>query len=524
MSSTPLTDATMNNAGKDCSNLSADKPNIRILLYTDDPEKVTTGVDQRLGLGLMINLLHAHEPAFARVCFDLVSRNSSRTLHADQKLTDVLSKREYDQIWFFGLHQVNKEPFTLDEPSGGPHSELCEDEIAYLAQWMERPEGGGRGGGVLMTGDHANPRPKNSLPSTHHSCCAEPSGDARLMSLGRALGRCVPRAGMLRKWEGSPTRDVSSSYNTQVLASGTNVEAIHLESDRVPQQLILKYFNELGEPAQKGKPHPLFLYKPEEYIQVFPDHRHEGAVIIPRKFDEQVWPQADRVRPSVVARGLDKRNGRKLNILAAYDGDRAGVGRIVADSSWHHYFTVNLANFLNITTPGSVTDQLGQFYANLAVWLSPLRRRREMASMMIQWLVNHPLMFEEVISGTPDFQSVLGTGKTAYQLLSEKAAPCEIHELLWAVTPETYRQQFETLYFPEHGAALSPLPSKQLILGSILNAYHRQTTEALASEDSDSVDERGEGGFVSAGVQQAFRLHFKMLEQNWTLANNLPVA
>lgn len=67
-----------------------DKPTVRILIYTDDPERVTDVGIGNFSLSHMIRSLHEHEPAFAKVCFNLVSRNSNRQSHADNTLDRVL--------------------------------------------------------------------------------------------------------------------------------------------------------------------------------------------------------------------------------------------------------------------------------------------------------------------------------------------------------------------------------------------------------------------------------------------------
>jgi len=70
---------------------------------------------------------------------------------------------------------------------------------------------------------------------------------------------------------------------------------------------------------------------------MFPDHMHEGKLIIPPKLCKY-WPpfeeqdESRKPRPVVIADGCDKRNCNSSPVLAVYDGDNLGVGRIVADS------------------------------------------------------------------------------------------------------------------------------------------------------------------------------------------------
>lgn len=451
------------------------KPIIKILLYTDDPNGIRDG-RELTDLGTMIDHLHAHAPTFARLDIKWLSRNSSSQKHADNKL-DAKMLKEYDQLWFFGVHQLSRENFALSILKGGPHSELDEDEVTALDNWMKVDgTSESRGGGVLMTGDHANPRLEGGLPS-HNKLCPDNSEKEEFLGLGRALGHCVPRAGLLRKWEGTPTACKKDSFNTQVLVPGIDIDDQQLQVDPSPQELILQRFDAKGNSVPNGYPHPLFFYKGGSYIEVFPDHAHEGAVIIPDTFDEKVWPKGKVVqpKPQVVAYGTDKRKLQLLNIIAAYNGDCAGVGRIVADSTWHHYLNINLLEFGTPAQAGTPADKIGQFYGNLALWLSPRSVRRKMAYLMFLWLVNNLLIWEELGCG------LLDIGRTAYSLLLRIASPCEIHELLLAVIPDDYCEQSETLYFPERGFSQSPVPSKDLILGSIIDSYQQEIIKIEAA-------------------------------------------
>jgi hypothetical protein len=480
------------------------KPIIKILLYTDEPSAFRD--DQGLcDLGTMIAHLRAHAPTFARLDIKWMSRNSSDKNHADHKL-DAAMLKEYDEVWFFGLHQMSREKFSLIVLKGGPHSELDEDEVKALDNWMKREgEDGARGGGVLMTGDHANPRPKAGSPDEGDRCPDIP--EEEFLGLGRALGRHVPRARWLRKWEGAPTACPKNSFNTQVFVTGGNPDDSQLELDVRPQELILKKFDALGNPTSEGYPHPLFFYKGGKYIEVFPDHAHEGAVILPDAFDEDEWPKPKGVqpKPQIVAYGTDKRNLQPLKILAAYNGDCAGVGRIVADSTWHHYLNLNLLSFGSPSQEGTAADQIGQFYANLAVWLSPLSVRREMSHLMFRWLVNNLLIWEEL------GQESLDVGRTAYALLSQVASPCEIHELLMAAIPDDYCDQFETLCLPERGFPLTPVPSRELILGCIIESYQQDISRIEAA--GGDLSQLDIGRVTKSGFERAFTLHASKLMQ-----------
>lgn len=425
--------------------LVAQRPTIKILLYTDDPTTICDGTNL-LGLGSMIERLKAHAPVFADLSIKWVSRSSDCNHHADNKLNLVMAREveetgeAFDEVWFFGLHQANTERFSLGVFRGGPESELIPDEVDYIEKWMNVE--GGSGGGVLMTGDHSNPVPPRWLRNTNGRC-ADPIEKPDLLGLGRAIGRCVPRAGELRKWHGSPSSCVGDSINT--------VAGLGLQTDRVPQKLIHVPVNADGEPDPQGQPHPLFYYRPGEFIDLFPDHRHEGALVIPDLFDKALWPVGPNGQPKpwVVAFGTDSQSCEKIGLVTAYDGDHAGVGRIVADSSWHHYVNINLKGFPHPAPPASTSDKIGRFYGNLAIWLAPMHKRRQMAQAMYWELANYTLLLEQ-------HDDPVRTGEIAYSVLRRSTSLCEIHELLRA-------------FGPQHDVA----STEQEALGLMLDSYQK---------------------------------------------------
>lgn len=500
MSREPLTDSGATGDAAHRHNLYAEKPLIKVLLYTDDPDDITQDTERVLGLGLMKEHLEAHGPAFARLCVTWASRNSDNSHHADNKIDKLLRDEHektgstFDQIWFFGLHQANKENFSLSVFRGGPESELDENEVRVLQDWMLIGNNDmSVGGGVLIAGDHNHPRPADAVAGTNRLCPDDSIRESHL-GRGRALGRCVPRAGQLRKWEGAPTNSAEDSFNT-IANSG-------LQTDRIPQPLILRNLDAAGDPDPNGQPHPIFSYKPGEWIRVFPDHVHEGTVVVPKNFDGAVWP--GETRPHVVAYGIDRRFSKLLDLVATYNGDRGGVGRIVADGSWHHYFNVNLLGFPHPAPQGSAADQIGQFYGNLAVWLAPLSKRRQMAWAMCWQLANYTMLME--MPG--DLPNI---GKESYSILSRVASPCEIHEMIRAMTPE----RFGALYFPEPSLALSHLPSQELLLACVLNSYHEKMKRAELSSDpreAPGIDQVISSGFEEAFKEQAKRLALKAWE------------
>ncbi len=472
------------------------KPSILILAYTDDPRKVTDTSDgDDFGISRLKRHIAKHAPAFADIKVQLVSRNSE-AMPANNLLDSVLKPPKFDEIWFFGIHQKKLKHYTLTFPKGGgPESELNQSEVDLLTAQM-RSDGGNPGIGVLMAGDHANPPPDIVLEPSDDLFC--PPLDHKLfLSLGRAIGYKVPRAGLMRNWEGPPTHCCEDSFNTQVIPRGGDPYGTFLQADAQPQHLDLKKFDPDGTPNPNGQPHQLFIDTSGQPIDVFPDHMHEGELLMPEP-DPAIWPIASGLQPipRLLAEGTDKRNGRKLKIVAAYDGDAVNLGRIVADSSWHHYFNVNL-NLLRADSPkGSDADRIGQYYANLAVWLAPLSVRRQMAKFMLAWLGQHPLIMEEAGGGP------LNLGRAAFRILVRVSSPCEINELLAAICPTQIRNRVESLNWPDLTTPLE-IPSKEILLGAILEAHYHSVT---APFDPDRHDEFVSSNSIEVGFNRAFTL------------------
>ena len=134
------------------------KPTIKILFYTDywmihlDPDDGTYVTE--FGARILADLLAADDSDSAELQVTLYNRHGLTgtsyepmgPYYPNTKLTpEVLA--EFDEVWFFGYRQAN----TPAEPD----NELTDPEVAALTEWMAT-------GGVLMSGDHSNPRPNDA--------------------------------------------------------------------------------------------------------------------------------------------------------------------------------------------------------------------------------------------------------------------------------------------------------------------------------------------------------------------------
>lgn len=446
---------------------------IRILLYTDHPEISDNNDNDEKGVSRILRLLKQSPPAFAELEPRYVNRFQNP--QTPQKLDPDFLK-DFDQIWFFGKLQKKIGEAGFNPEYGGPDNELDSTEVEALRAWMKEDEEAGTfGGGVLIAGDHAEPDPDTMNPDQNTFLC-----------LGRAIGKGVPRAGQLRKWEGRPTSTGGpASFNT--IRSVTGKES---QADNVPQSLTL------GE-----SPHVLFLGR-ERTIDIFPDHAHEGEITIPPKPLNSDWPAVNGLQPEpiIVALGLDLFTQRLRPVLAVYDGNPVGVGRIVADSSWHHYVNINLSGFEGDPDKTNL-NLMTEFFGNLAVWLAPSNVRREMSRSMFESLARQPSVKDE--RGNPPE----AIGATASRVLSKIATLSEVDELLLAVSPEVPQTDAETLAFAPRAAQPRQFPSRELALGSVVNEFHwaalpRTTIDKIDREVGSTPEE-----LIETGMRKAFSQH-----------------
>ena len=174
-------------------------------------------------------------------------------------------------------------------------------------------------GGVLVTGDHAN--------------------------LGKVITGQITRAGQMRQYPAPPNSP--PGWNT-TLEDGPDPGStfdFDDQSDDRPQTIRYRRFPIWSPVAFKlrSRPHPV-LCGPDGPIDKFPDHQHEGEALAPvPAAGDPNWPtkNSHQERPYVIGWGKIKdpnanKHGQEIGVASAYDGHNVDVGRILADSTWHH--------------------------------------------------------------------------------------------------------------------------------------------------------------------------------------------
>lgn len=346
----------------------------------------------------------------------------------------------YDEIWLFGVADT-----------GGTANPMTDSELVALTKFMNG------GGGVFATGDHAD--------------------------LGVELNGRVPRVRSMRKWyfpnpgplgePAAPPPIGTDRIETTQRGAGESFTHFDDQSDDIPQPLILRWYSlNSSRLFLRLYPHPV-MCGVNGPIRVAPDHMHEGEVIVPwdlnatltfagQNFVEyptngsgQKWP------PQIIAWGQvvaetntstenahtgdpnDIATPRTFGVVGAYDGQRVGVGRVVVDSTWHHFFDINLIGdpvapypktlgFKASAAGQAVLAEIENYYRNIAFWIArPGSIWRLFPAIAWAALKAQPLNMIVNSKHRYNYVDTLRIGALGLENLYRYLPPCTIVVILW---------------------------------------------------------------------------------------------
>lgn len=432
----------------------------------------------------------------------------------------------YHQVWFFGYWPGN--PNANDQyatPSNRVPLSTAEQKI--LAAWMNA------GGGVFATGDHG--------------------------LLGNHLCGNISRVGQMRRWSDlGISNDVPSVSGFDRIDTIVPVRTVNGQpevefddqSDDVPKPLYLKRFelwdgllrvnqssSRLKQSIDRWAPHPI-LCSPLGPIDILPDHMHEGLVQedadvqldATDALDKKEFPGgANRPRPEVVAwatvrggnvvyddLGVPSVMHRIVPTVSVYDGERAKVGRVVVDSTFHNWLDINVRG---TGSSGPRTGLLAKnlelvhhYVRNIAQWLATASQR--------DWMRNG--MFLHVIANTggwSEYHNIpMLIGEQATNVLGQVASVCARNGLI-----------FESWWFDERlvdvrkaSMAQLALPAKEFVLHHVLGAMaaavfdlipklrHRKPEDRLPEHDTPREFE-----LIAAHLDAARRAGVRAVTAEW---------
>jgi hypothetical protein len=477
---------------------------LKILFVTDGRITESEGTEE-FGLGLVLKTLR--DPSFAwwvRFEVEVVSRNSPESFRFTQQGFDI---DDYDQVWLFGDEpgpvvndsSVGDEVIELDA-----NSPLRDAELRVVAEWMER------GGGVFATGDHS--------------------------LLGASMCYRIPRVRSMRKWtraQGVPSFGDPDRHQTVQQDPSTGILA--WEGDRYPQRIFPVYRRLTGRPvAVVGEfPHPLLCGK-DGVIDHFPDHMHEGGVIedddielnkplgipgidgVEYPVDRDVFqPTAAvggpevfgfRPRPQVIAHGWttnEEAEPVRFGVVGAYDGDRVKIGRVVVDSTWHHWLSMNLVGFRDQAR--GFYRGMQDYYRNVGLWLSTPEQR---ASMLLA--ATWGVLVGKQPGALGKVMGVWEIGERVLDVIGRTAPQCIVSELVSTFMASGGQTADEGA--PQRLRArvpsLTPLINQAIVGGiglELLDAAHHHVMERahgrITALDEEQIRSRGLAG-VAAGQRE----------------------
>ncbi len=329
--------------------------------------------------------------------------------------TSIPDLSVYDQVWLFGI-------------VSGAGLPLAEKTV--VENYMNG------GGGLFATGDHG--------------------------SLGSSLCGNITRVQDMRYWSDNPagsSNDVNEVSMSGMRRNDTNRprsgDATSLyfdnQSDNIPQTIAVRTFG-------SGMPHPLLSIstniRPSGIIDIMPDHPHEGECKPATAFTvNSITVPTQIIATSFVLGGSTTGGGTGkaptvphcFPSIAVWDGRLANAGRIVVDSTWHHFVNINLngvgsngGDIAGLQSGLTTTDfnVIRQYFMNISLWIS--RRQSWLCwrrfiwidllrnSQLIEASLNNPDEKIENIS-LSDLNSI---GALAEEILSSKFSPAFAREFL----------------------------------------------------------------------------------------------
>jgi hypothetical protein len=443
---------------------------------------------------------------------------------------------DWDQVWFFADNPGNPpdgEPaLRFDDPSFFP---LSNHELKLLAEWMDR------GGGVFAAGDHWN--------------------------LGASMCSRIPRVRTMRRWtpeQGVPSQEGTDRHET--LQPGPVDDDLVREGDTIPQPVEVVYRQWTSSIlARPLSPHPL-LSTTTGVIDKFPDHMHEGDVIadneveLDRPLDIPDYHRAEyptvgapirppltrsRPVPHVVGYGrttnpalpsgtgtvasarvaggiIDVLPGWRFGLVGAYDGDLVGIGRVVVDSTWHHWFSYNLHGFAaaaqlpQVTTrlivdvhsrPSPMYGLMQAYYRNVALWLATPWQRQMMLHAALWGIVfSDPMAFPAAPA-----RSLWAVGKRAVEVASRTISQSMLFDFVGSFFGGRAEEIFGTPYdlnpADPYAASVPSDLAVRAIVGGIASSLIRPAFDHLHAKgksrrlpDPDAI-----ARYASDGVKQGHR-------------------
>jgi len=458
---------------------------IRILMVADFG---SFGTGQGYDLSRVLEAIQHDLPSYVRI--DVTKARHASAGVIDDPTADIIDLRfhehdltMYDQIWIFAV-----------SPGDGA---MEKGEVGALWKFMQN------GGGVFATGDHED--------------------------LGVAMCGAIPRVRSMRRWHfpspgpnGEPVAPAGNASDGRGENDSTT-SPDGTEFDGVPQTIQPVMYSAASGYVFAGKayPHPLLCSKKSPITQL-PDHMHEGAIEVPADLERPItvegepveeYPRAgaNRLAPEVIARSSISNNpaGKPFGVIGAYDGHqvdelRGGVGRVVVDATWHHFWNYNVEQFASAHdafvqavangvapdpawyVPAAAWEQMRDYFQNIAFWLARKSTQACIRRRALWYLTYHLDVQMALKSSRVDrIASLMAIGAKARDALQQIAPQCERLRIIW--DPSIFEELIPWIPIPDPFKPQVPLLRatlvEDLVLGALVEAMAQGTASANAPEE-----------------------------------------
>lgn len=410
---------------------------------------------------------------------------------------------DYEEIWIFSISTIS--------------GDVSPGELAAIETFMNR------GGGMFATGDHAD--------------------------LGAGVCENIPRVKSMRYWRssaGAPPVSGGQRIDTNVPnpAAGPDFD---LQSDAIAQRIYPVW---QGVYDADYLPHPVLEMPDGRVVTHLPDHPHEGKCRVPATLDPDEYPGG--IGPEIIAWGVSGGAGFSASktsitppelfpILCAYDGHEADVGRVVVDSTWHHWLNINLNGTGSGALAGAATNglydsggnptpeylEIQRYFQNLAAWLEPTRLRLCYIIDFICWRWRWPLLEEFTPLPRPGLPDLVEIGRgleAAMRPLRGRGGILEtVNGLLrLAQVPADMRRALNPLRRRGKESLLPAIVNEadlhRAVLGGAMNAVAGELPpeqDAAMERLREAAADKGDNPFtplLAKGARQGLELFLKELE------------
>jgi len=382
----------------------------------------------------------------------------------------------YDELWCFGINPNIHDNGDNQSVKDSNYSSTPA-ELTVLTEWMDN------GGGVLAMGDHN--------------------------FLGSAMCWNIPRVGTMRAWlkddndgrsvpnrTGTDRHDTNRPQNASQDATQTPNPAMipnSVERDAIAQPLEWKKYSVWSRLVfqRRRRPHPVLCGGSLGVIDRFPDHPHEGLVIHEDLIDftakclhdnsKDEYPTVDGQQPTAEAiawvrtlpdppYNLAKGDqpARRFPAIGVYNGHSIDHGRVLVDSTWHHWFDMNIAQLE--ASDSEDFQKIKRYFQNVAIWLAPKHEQQKMLNYGAFWTVLANPSFEELTLDTPIFT----LGGQAIDILGRATSDCLVTDWLLEFIPRPIHDLFRPRKpFPIPDPCWS-CPPEELISQAVMGGVIRE--------------------------------------------------